>query len=48
MFEQMLQTQRVCFYKEEVSFKEFLIVMQKTAIELAKKPVKNYSVPTKY
>lgn len=48
MFEQMLQTQWVCFFKEEAGFKEYLIAMHKTAIELAKKPVKNYSVPTKY
>jgi len=27
MFEQMLQTIWICFYKEEASFKEFLIEM---------------------
>ena len=48
MFEQMLQTQWVCFFKEKVSFKKYLIAMHKKAIELAKKPVKNYSVSTKY
>jgi len=42
MFEQMLQTQWVCFYKEEVSFKEFLIEMHKQAMELVKKPIANY------
>ncbi len=45
MFEQMLQTQWVCFYKEEVSFKEFLIGMNKQAMELAKKPMVNYGKP---
>ena len=42
MFEQMLQTQWVCFYKEEVSFKEFLIQMNKLAMVLADKPRENY------
>lgn len=42
MFEQMLQTQWVCFYKEEVSFKEFLIDMHDLAKELATKPKVNY------
>src|SRR3989344_982951 len=31
VFEQMLQTQWVCFYKTEVSFKEFLIGISKTS-----------------
>lgn len=48
IFEQMLQTQWVCFFKEEVSFKEYLIEMHKEAIELVQRPVKNYSVPTKH
>lgn len=42
MFEQMLQTQWMCFYKEEVSFKRFLIEMHKQAVELVKKPKANY------
>jgi len=29
LFEQMLQTQWICFYKEETSFKEFIIAMAK-------------------
>jgi hypothetical protein len=31
MFQQMLQTQWICFYKDEVSFKEFIIEMHKIA-----------------
>lgn len=31
LFQQMLQTQWVCFYKEEASFKKFLIEIQKEA-----------------
>lgn len=42
MFEQMLQTQWVCFYKEEVSFKEFLIEMHKTCGTLVKNPKRSY------
>jgi len=42
MFQQMLQTQWVCFYKDEVSFKEFLIEMHKTAKKWTKKPKTNY------
>jgi len=45
MFEQMLQTQWVCFYKEEVSFKRYIIEMQKLATNLAKKPKANYGKP---
>lgn len=45
MFEQMLQTQWVCFYKGEVSFKGFLIEMSKLANELVKKPIANYGKP---
>ncbi len=41
MFEQMLQTQWVCFYKDEVSFKKYLIEMSQLAKELAKKPIAN-------
>ena len=42
MFEQMLQTQWMCFYKEEVSFKRFIIEMHKLAMELAMKPKADY------
>ena len=42
MFQQMLQTQWICFYKNEVSFKEFLIQIHILAKELAQKPKKNY------
>jgi len=42
MFEQMLQTQWVCFYKEEVSFKEYILEMYKQAMTLAEKPKANY------
>lgn len=42
MFEQMLQTQWVCFYKEEVSFKEYLIEMHDLAKELVTKPKAAY------
>ena len=45
MFEQMLQTQWVCFYKNEVSFKEFLIEMHDLALELATKPKTDYGKP---
>ena len=38
MFEQMLQTQWICFYKEEVSFKKFIIEMQKTSLKWTAKP----------
>jgi len=42
MFEQLLQTQWVCFYKEEVSFKKFLIEMHKTCKTLVANPKKSY------
>ncbi len=31
LFEQMLQTMWICFYKEQLSFKEFMIAMAKTS-----------------
>ena len=31
LFEQMLQTIWICFYKDEISFKEFLIEMNKVS-----------------
>jgi len=42
MFEQMLQTQWVCFFKEKVSFKEFLIEMHKTCKSLVENPKRSY------
>ena len=42
MFEQMLQTQWVCFYKEEVSFKEFLIEISKLAEDRVANPKRSY------
>src|SRR3989344_4700656 len=48
MFEQLLQTQWICFYKEEVSFKKFIIEMQKTAKKWAAKPKKNYEFSLKH
>ncbi len=44
MFQQMLQTQWVCFYKDEVSFKKFLIEIHKTARNWAAKPKTNYGL----
>lgn len=41
-FEQLLQTLWACFYKEEVSFKEFIIEMHKVNKELVANPRKNY------
>lgn len=42
MFQQILQTQWVCFYKEEVSFKKFIIEMHKTCNSLVKNPKRSY------
>lgn len=42
MFQQMLQTQWVCFFKEEVSFKRFLIEMHKTCKTLVANPKRSY------
>ena len=42
MFQQMLQTQWVCFYKEEVSFKKFLIEMHETCKTLVANPKRSY------
>jgi hypothetical protein len=42
MFELMLQTQWLCSYKDEVSFKKFLIEYHTLAKEIAKKPKANY------
>lgn len=42
LFEQMLQTQWACFYKDEVSFKEFIIEMHKTCKRRVANPKRNY------
>ena len=42
MFEQLLQTQWMCFYKEEVSFKKFIIEMHKTCKTLVENPKRSY------
>ena len=42
MYQQMLQTQWVCFFKEEVSFKQFLIEMHKTCKKLVANPGKTH------
>jgi hypothetical protein len=42
MFQQMLQTHWVCFFKEEASFKEFLIEMHKTCKSLVANPKRLY------
>ncbi|MCK5283722.1 MAG: transposase [Nanoarchaeota archaeon] len=42
VFQQLLQTQWMCFYKNEVSFKKFLIESHTLAKKLASKPKKNY------
>lgn len=41
-FQQMLQTQWVCFFKDEVSFKEFIIEMHKICKDLVQNPKKSY------
>lgn len=47
MYQQMLQTQWVCFYKEEVSFKKFIIDMHETCKELVANPKRNYGKSVK-
>ncbi|MCG2688048.1 transposase [Candidatus Parcubacteria bacterium] len=42
LFEQLLQTQWVCFYKNEMSFKQFLIEMHKTCKSLVENPKRSY------
>ena len=42
VFEQLLQTIWICFYKEEVPFKEFLIEMHKVNNDLVAHPRKSY------
>lgn len=47
MFQQVLQTQWVCFYKEEVSFKKFIIEMHKTCKSLVENPKRSYGKSSK-
>ena len=47
MFQQILQSQWVCFYKNEASFKKFIIEMHKTAKKWAAKPKANYGLSLK-
>lgn len=42
MFQQILQTQWVCFYKNEVSFKKFIIEMHETCKTLVANPKRSY------
>ena len=42
VFQQLLQTQWMCFYKEEVSFKQYLIEMHTTCKSLVNNPKKSY------
>lgn len=43
LFEQMLQTQWTCFYKDELNFKQFLIEIQKVCDTLVENPKRSYS-----
>lgn len=47
LFEQMLQTQWVCFFKKEVSFKQYLIAMHTTCKSLVANPKRSYSKSVK-
>lgn len=42
MFQQMLQTQWVCFYKNDASFKEFIIAMHTACKDIVAHPDKSY------
>jgi hypothetical protein len=42
VFQQMLQTQWMCFYKDEVSFKKFLIEIHEVCKDLVANPNKKY------
>src|SRR3989338_6089901 len=42
VFQQVLQTQWICFYKNEVSFKEFIIEIHKTCKDIVAHPKRNY------
>ena len=43
LFEQMLQTMWVCFYKKEITFKKFIIEIQKVYKTIVKNPKRFYS-----
>lgn len=43
LFEQMLQTQWMCFYKDKINFKQFLIEIQKVYKTLVENPKRSYS-----
>lgn len=47
MFEQLLQTQWMCFYKEEVSFKKFLIEIHETCKYWVAHPKRSYGKKSK-
>lgn len=47
LYEQLLQTLWICFFKEEVNFKGFIIEMSKTSNKLVEKENKNTSVSSK-
>jgi len=42
LFEQILQTQWVCFYKDELTFKKFIIELHKTCKKLVENPNKKF------
>lgn len=48
MYQQMLQSIWMCFFKEEVTFKEFIIGMHKTCKELVANPGKSYNKTQKH
>ena len=43
IFEQLLQTQWICFYKEEATFKKFIIEMHTTCKDLVANPNKKFN-----
>ena len=43
LFEQILQTQWICFYKDEINFKQFLIEIQKVCKNLVENPKRSYN-----
>ena len=47
MFQQMLQTQWACFYKDEASFKEFIIAMHTACKDIVAHPKKSHGKPRK-
>lgn len=47
LFQQLLQAQWACFYKNEVSFKKYLIEMHETCKSLVEHPMRSYGKSTK-